>query len=103
MEFLGALADLPVEALAGAVIKAVVERSRIDPALIEELIFAQGYPNGEAPCIGRWALLAAGLPIEVPGIQLDRRCGSGLQAIAIAAMMVKPAPPTSYWRAAPKA
>ena len=88
-KFLGDLADMPVEALAGTVIKAVVERSRMDPALIEEAIFAQGYANGEAPCIGRWAALAAGLPIQVPGIQLDRRCGSGLQAIATAAMMVQ--------------
>ena len=53
------------------------------------MIFAQGYGNGEAPCIARWSALAAGLPISVPGYQLDRRCGSGLQAVIDAAMMVQ--------------
>ncbi|MCE5292849.1 MAG: acetyl-CoA C-acetyltransferase, partial [Nocardiaceae bacterium] len=41
------------------------------------------------PCIGRWAALNAGLPVEVPGFQVDRRCGDGLQAVATAAMMVQ--------------
>src|SRR3546814_6525374 len=45
--------------------------------------------SGEAPSIGRWSWLAAGLPQTVPGFQLDRRCGSGLQAIIEAAMMVQ--------------
>jgi acetyl-CoA C-acetyltransferase len=53
------------------------------------VIFAQSYANSEAPCIGRWAALAADLPIEVPGAQVDRRCGGGLQAIVTAAMMVE--------------
>jgi len=88
-KFLGALAGVPVETLCKTVIQAVVQRSGVDPTAIEESIFAQGYANGEAPCLGRWGALAAGLPIEVPGIQLDRRCGSGLQAIATAAMMVQ--------------
>jgi acetyl-CoA C-acetyltransferase len=53
------------------------------------VVFAQSYMNGETPCTGRWAALSAGLPIEVPGLQLDRRCGGGLQAVATAAMMVQ--------------
>jgi acetyl-CoA C-acetyltransferase len=53
------------------------------------VVFAQGYGNGEAPCISHWAWLLAGLPEEVPGYQLDRRCGSGLQAVVNAAMMVQ--------------
>jgi acetyl-CoA C-acetyltransferase len=88
-KFLGALADVPVETLASTVVKAVVQRSGLDPALIEDVVFAQSYANGETPCIGRWAALSAGLPIEVPGSQVDRRCGGGLQAIANAAMMVQ--------------
>jgi acetyl-CoA C-acetyltransferase len=88
-KFLGALQAAPVELLAGEVVKAVVERSGVDPALIEDVVFAQSYMNGETPCTGRWAALAAGLPIEVPGMQLDRRCGGGLQAVATAAMMVQ--------------
>jgi acetyl-CoA C-acetyltransferase len=80
---------LPAEKLAAHIIMAVVERTKIDPARIDEVVFAQSYANSEAPCIGRWAALAAGLPIEVPGMQLDRRCGGGLQSICTAAMMVE--------------
>ncbi len=87
--FLGTLAPIPAEKLAARVVEALVQRSGVDPARIDDVVFAQGYPSGEAPCIGRWAALAAGLPIEVPGLQLDRRCGSGLQAVATAAMMVQ--------------
>ena len=88
-KFQGSLQSIPAERLAAAVTDAVVKRSGIDPALIDDVVFAQSYANGEAPCIGRWAALAAGLPIEVPGVQVDRRCGGGLQAIANAAMMIQ--------------
>jgi acetyl-CoA C-acetyltransferase len=88
-KFQGSLQTVPAERLAAAVTDSVVKRSGIDPALIDDVVFAQSYANGEAPCIGRWAALAAGLPIEVPGVQVDRRCGGGLQAIANAAMMVQ--------------
>ena len=87
--FGGVFRDLPVETLGATVAKAVVEASGVDPALIEDVVFAQSYANSETPCIGRWIALSAGLPIEVPGIQLDRRCGGGLQSIATAAMMVE--------------
>jgi acetyl-CoA C-acetyltransferase len=80
---------LAAETLAAQVIKAVVERSGVDPGRVEDVVFAQSYANSEAPCIGRWAALAADLPLEVPGCQVDRRCGGGLQAIANAAMMVQ--------------
>ncbi|KAF0180100.1 MAG: acetyl-CoA C-acetyltransferase [Hyphomonadaceae bacterium] len=88
-KFLGAMKGVAVEHLAATVVNAVVERTKIDPALIEDVVFAQSYANGETPCVGRWAALQAGLPIEVPGLQIDRRCGGGLQAIATAAMMVE--------------
>jgi acetyl-CoA acetyltransferase len=87
--FLGSLAPVPAERLAAHIISALVERTGIDPARIDDVVFAQSYANSEAPCIGRWAALAAGLPIEVPGMQLDRRCGGGLQSIAMASMMVE--------------
>lgn len=87
--FLGSLSPLPAEKLAAHAISAVVERSGIDAERIEDVIFAQSYANSEAPCIGRWAALAAGLPLSVPGMQLDRRCGGGLQSIATAAMMIQ--------------
>jgi acetyl-CoA C-acetyltransferase len=88
-KYLGALKDWPAEKLAAHVIRETVKRSGVDPARIEDVVFAQSYANSEAPCIGRWAALAADLPIEVPGLQIDRRCGGGLQAIVTAAMMVE--------------
>jgi len=87
--FGGSLRAVPVEDLAAGVVREVVARSGIDPARIEDVVFAQSYANSEVPCVGRWAALHAGLPVEVPGMQLDRRCGGGLQAIATAAMMVQ--------------
>jgi acetyl-CoA C-acetyltransferase len=87
--FGGSLRGVPVEDLTRPVIQAVLERTRIDPAHIDDVVFAQSYANGETPCIGRWAALNAGLPVSVPGMQLDRRCGGGLQAIVTAAMMVQ--------------
>src|SRR5215211_230714 len=87
--FGGSLRPVRAEDLAAAVLRAVVERSGVDPAVIEDVSFAQSYANSEAPCIGRWAALHAGLPIEVPGFQIDRRCGGGLQAVITAAMTVQ--------------
>lgn len=87
--FGGTLRPVRAEDLAAAVVRAVVERSGIDPARIEDVAFAQSYASSEAPCIGRWAALHAGLPIEVPGFQIDRRCGGGLQAVITAAMTVQ--------------
>lgn len=83
------LLPVPVEKLGATVVSAVIERSGIDPGAIEDVVFAQSYANGETPCVGRWIALEAGLPTAVPGMQLDRRCGGGLQAIATAAMMVQ--------------
>jgi acetyl-CoA C-acetyltransferase len=87
--FGGTLRPLRAEELAAEVIRALVARTGIDPSRIEDVAFAQSYANSEAPCIGRWAALAAGLPIEVPGFQTDRRCGGGLQAVITAAMTVQ--------------
>lgn len=88
-KFGGSLANMPAGDLGAVIIKALVERTKIDPARVDDVVFAQGYGNGEAPAIGHWSWLAAGYPIEVPGYQLDRRCGSGLQAVIDAAMMVQ--------------
>ena len=88
-KFLGTLAPLDAGKLGAVILKALVERSGIDPERVDDVVFSQGYGNGEAPAIGHWSWLAAGLPLEVPGFQLDRRCGSGVQAVATAAMMVE--------------
>ncbi|NNN19754.1 MAG: acetyl-CoA C-acetyltransferase [Acidimicrobiaceae bacterium] len=87
--FGGVLSTVRVEDMSAAVISALVERTGISPSDIDEVIFGQGYPNGEAPALGRIAALNAGLGITVPGFQVDRRCGSGLQAIVTAAMEVQ--------------
>lgn len=88
-KFLGALSSVPVEKLAATVVKEVMARTGIDPMLVDDVVFAQSYASGETPCTGRWAALEAGLPIEVPGLQLDRRCGGGLTAVTTAAMMIQ--------------
>ncbi|CAN7478613.1 acetyl-CoA C-acetyltransferase [Variovorax sp. LjRoot290] len=87
--FGGSLKPLPADQLASAVLKALVARSGIDPERIDEVVMAQSYANSEAPCLGRYAALDAGLPVAVPGMTLDRRCGSGLQAVIDAAMQVQ--------------
>lgn len=87
--FGGALRGVPVEELGATVARAILQRTGIDPGRIDDVVFAQSYTNGEAPCTGRWVALQAGLPVSVAGMQLDRRCGGGVQAIATAAMMVQ--------------
>jgi acetyl-CoA C-acetyltransferase len=87
--FGGSLRDVPAADLAAMVIGVLRARTGIPGDLVDEVVFGQGYPNGEAPGIGRVAALDAGLPISAPGIQLDRRCGSGLQAIVYAAMCIQ--------------
>ena len=88
-KFQGSLAPMTAGELGAVILRALVARTGLDPVNIDDVIFAQGYGNGEAPCIARWSAMAADLPLKVPGYQLDRRCGSGLQAVIDAAMMVQ--------------
>jgi acetyl-CoA C-acetyltransferase len=87
--FGGALRPLKMEDLGTLIIKALVERSSIDPERIDDVIFGHAYGSGEAPALGRWCALNAGLPLSVGGMEMERRCGSGLMAISTAAMMVQ--------------
>jgi len=87
--FGGSMRPLRAEDLAAKVVEASVTRSGVDPSLIEDVVFAQSYANSEAPCIGRWVAMHANLPVAVPGLQIDRRCGGGLQAVITAAMTVQ--------------
>ena len=87
----GAFVGVPVQDLAGAVVNAVIEESGIDTSAIDDVIFGQAGPNGAAPALGRIISLDNQLGdggVSVPGMQLDRRCGSGLQAVATAAAHV---------------
>ena len=87
--FGGVFAGVPAGTLAATVVGELVRRTGLPADCVDDVILGQCYPNGEAPAIGRVAALDAGLPVEVPGIQLDRRCGSGLQAVINAAMQVQ--------------
>lgn len=85
----GVFRHVPAVELATTVIGDLLERTGLDPARIDDVLLGQCYPNGEAPAIGRVAALDAGLGVETPGVQIDRRCGSGLQAVIDAAMQVQ--------------
>src|SRR5260370_884437 len=76
--------DLGVTALKG-----LIDRTGIAPEAIEDVILGHCNANSEAPAIGRVVALDAGLPVTVPGLHIDRRCGSGLQAVIYAAMQVQ--------------
>jgi acetyl-CoA C-acetyltransferase len=87
--FGGVFKGVPAVTLATTVIKELVARTGIPPEAIDDVLLGQCYPNGEAPPIGRVAALDAGLPVETPGVQIDRRCGSGLQAVIDASMRIQ--------------
>ena len=86
----GSLAGIRADDLAAVPIKAIVERSGIDPATIDDVIFGCTNQAGEDNRnVARMALLLAGLPVAVPGQTVNRLCGSGLQAVASAAQAIK--------------
>ncbi|MDA2895321.1 acetyl-CoA C-acetyltransferase [Mycolicibacterium sp. BiH015] len=75
--------ELGVVALQG-----LLARTGVAPEAVEDVIVGHCYPSMEAPAIGRVIALDAGLPVTVPGMQIDRRCGSGLQAVIQASLQV---------------
>lgn len=83
----GALKDIPPEELAALVIREALERSSVPGDEVEDVIFGQSQGLGRN--IARLALLMAGLPVTVPGITVDRRCTSGLDAINFAAQAIQ--------------
>jgi acetyl-CoA C-acetyltransferase len=87
--FGGVFRDVPAAKLASTVVAALIERTGLPADAIDDVLLGQCYANGEAPALGRVAALDAGLPVDVPGLQIDRRCGSGLQAVIEASMMVQ--------------
>ncbi len=87
--FGGSLRDVPAHELAATVIRGLLERTGLAPDAVNDVILGHCYPSMDAPAIGRVAALDAGLPITVTGLQIDRRCGSGLQAVLYAAMQVQ--------------
>jgi acetyl-CoA C-acetyltransferase len=87
--FGGALREVPAHTLATTVIRALLDRTALDPSSVDDVVLGHCYPTMDAPAIGRVAALDAGLPVTATGIQIDRRCGSGLQAVLYAAMQVQ--------------
>ncbi len=87
--FGGVFRDVPATTLAKTVIAELIARTGIPEDAVDDVLLGQCYPNGEAPAIGRVAALDAGLPVDTPGLQIDRRCGSGLQAVIDASMRVQ--------------
>src|SRR5207253_187676 len=75
--------ELGVTALVG-----LMERTGLDPDQVEDVILGHAYPTPEAPAIGRVVAMDAGLPVTVGGQQVDRRCGSGFQALVNAVLQV---------------
>ena len=86
--FGGEFRDVPAQDLGVGVVQALLERTGLDPALVNEVVLGHCYPTSDAPALGRVVALDAGLPITTTGTQVDRRCGSGLWAVLIAAMQV---------------
>jgi acetyl-CoA C-acetyltransferase len=87
--FGGSLATVSALTLATRVIEELMVRTRLEGESVDDVIFGQGYPSSEAAPIARVAALDARLPVTVGGYQVDRRCGSGLQAVLDAAMQIQ--------------
>ena len=86
----GALKDVRADDLAAIVIKAIVARNNLDPALIEDVILGCANQAGEDNRnVARMAVLLAGLPVTVPGGTVNRLCGSGLMAVNDAARSIQ--------------
>lgn len=87
--FRGAFNDTDAPRLAGHVMQAAVERAGIDPARIDDAIYGVASQFGtQGNNLGRTALFAAGLPLSIPATTVDRKCGSGLTALALAARSI---------------
>jgi acetyl-CoA C-acetyltransferase len=84
----GSLKPLSAADLGEVVLRGLLERTGLDPQAVDDVILGNCYPNSEAPAIGRVVALNSGLPVTVPGMQVDRRCGSGLQSVLQAGMQV---------------
>ncbi len=85
----GSLKDVPVYKLGAVVLQEAVKRVNVDPAQVDDVIMGTAYQNGECANGARMAVLEAGWPDTVPGMVLDRRCCSGLEAIFFGAMKIQ--------------
>lgn len=86
--FQGSLSSLPAHALGAALIQQTVGKLGLDPATIDEVILGQVLTAGTGQNPARQASIAAGLPVEVPALTLNKVCGSGLKAVHLAAQSI---------------
>ncbi|MDR2609856.1 MAG: acetyl-CoA C-acetyltransferase [Clostridiales Family XIII bacterium] len=87
--FGGSLKDIPAAQLGGVVIKEAVKRAGIDPAAVDEVVFGNVLQGGLGQNVARQAMIAAGIPKEVPAMTLNKVCGSGLRTVSLAAQIIK--------------
>jgi acetyl-CoA C-acetyltransferase len=85
----GMLKSLTAVDLGVAALRGLLDRTGIPAESVQDVILGHCYPSSEAPAIGRVVALDAGLPVSVPGMQVDRRCGSGLQAVIQACLQIR--------------
>jgi acetyl-CoA C-acetyltransferase len=87
--YMGALKEVQAYDLAALVLNEVLDRAKIKPEWVDDVILGQSYQNGEYVNIARMALLKAGWPESIPGVTMDRRCCTGLDTVCFAAMMIR--------------
>jgi acetyl-CoA C-acetyltransferase len=87
--YMGALKDVPAYDLGALVLNEAAKRAKVDPSQVDEVILGQSYQSGEYVNIARMSLLKANWPDSIPGMTLDRRCCTGLDAICFAAMEIQ--------------
>src|SRR5690348_13967577 len=88
-KFGGALKDVPAAELGALVIKEALNRAKVKPELVDEVIMGNVIQAGLGQNVTRQAIVKAGLPEEVPGFTLNKVCGSGLRAVSLAAQLIK--------------
>ncbi len=88
-KFLGSLAHLSAPELGAIAIKAVVERSGIDPSELEEVIMGNVISAGLGQAPARQAAIKSGLSVDIPAVTINKVCGSGLKAVMLAAQAIR--------------
>jgi len=87
--FGGSFKNVSAVELGALVLKESVTRAGIEPAQVDEVVFGTGWQAGLGPNIGRLVTVKSGLPVEVPAFTVNKRCGSSLRAVSLAAQLIK--------------
>ena len=87
--FLGSLSNIAAPELGANVVRAILEESKLDPFLINEIILGQVLTGGSGQNPARQTVVKSNLPIEIPAMTINKVCGSGLKAVALAASAIR--------------